>query len=275
MSHSEGTPAPNGLVHTGAADAPPPFEALLDYEPGPGELSHRNILVTGAAHGIGHAVAAACARHGANTILVDVDERGLEAAYDAFVDARWPQPALCPMDLGRCGIEDFRTVAAHIGEQYGRLDGLVNHAGWIGALSPFEYTDPSVWGQALNVNLAAPFFLTQWCMPLLRRADDPAVVFSLHDVQRAHWGGYGVAKAGLEGLARMLGDEYHAASPHPLRVTGIDTGPVMTAERRRHYPGEQPGTHPAPEDVVGPYLYALGPDAGAATRHLLRRASPA
>lgn len=249
----------------------PTFEALLDYEPGPGALSGRTILVTGAAEGIGRAVAAACARHGASTILVDCNEPRLGTAYDDFVQRGWPAPVLCPMDLAKCTIDDFRGVAASLGERYGRLDGLVNHAGWIGELTPFEYTVPSVWGRAININLAAPFFLTQWCMPLLRRSRHPAVVFSLHDSQRAYWGGYGIAKAGLEGFMYILADEYHAASPCPVAVTGIDTGPVMTSDRRRHYPGEQRGTHPQPTAVVGPYLWALVPEGDIGGCRLLRR----
>ena len=52
---------------------------------------------------------------------------------------------------------------------------------------------------------------------------------------------------------------------------GIDTGPVMTAGRRQHYPGEAPGTHPAPESVTGPYLYAMGPDAAGQSPLVLRQ----
>ncbi|MGA8262281.1 MAG: SDR family NAD(P)-dependent oxidoreductase [Arenicellales bacterium] len=243
----------------------PAFEALLGYEPSPGRLAGRVILVTGAAQGIGRAVAAGCARHGACTVLVDCDEPRLGEAHEEFVRRGWPPPALCPMDLARCTIDDFRTVASGVGERFGRLDGLVNHAGWIGELAPFEHAMPSVWGRVINVNLAAPFFLTQWCMGLLRRSSGPAVVFSLHDVRRAYWGGYGIAKAGLEGFMHILADEYHPSSPCALRVTGIDTGPVMTADRKRHYPGERRGTHPAPAEVVGPYLWALareGDDGG-------------
>ena len=251
--------------------ASPDFDALLRYAPVDGQLARRAIVITGAADGIGRAVAAACARHGAHTILVDCNEKGLDEAHEAFVRQGWPAPALCPMDLARCGIEDFRTVAFHVGERYGHLDGLVNHAGWIGALAPFEHTDPSTWGRAISIGLAAPYFLTQWCMPLLRRSPDPAVVFSLDDARRAHRGGYGIAKAGLEGLVDMLADEYHSDSPCPLRVAGIDPGPVMTSQRRRHYPGERPGTHPGPDVVVGPYLYMLGPDAGTGVHRVLRR----
>lgn len=252
-------------------DRSPTFEALADYRPEMALLRDRVILVTGAADGIGRSIATACAAVGANTILLDCNGIGLEMTEEAIAAVGGPAPVLCPMDLAGSTLAEFQTVAKRIEEAFGRIDGLVNNAGWIGSLSPFEHSDPAMWSRALNVNLAAPFFLTQQCMPLLHRSADPVVVFSLDDARRAYWGGYGVAKAGLEGFLYMLSDEYHAGSAHPLRVFGIDTGPVMTPGRRRHYPGEQPGLHPEPEAVVGPYLYALGPDSAGCTGVVLRR----
>lgn len=250
----------------------PGFEALLDYAPAADLLAQRVILVTGAAGGIGRAVAAACARHGARLVLLDRNRRGLESLRDELAAGAAAEPELVAMDLAVASTADYRLLAEKLGERFGRLDGLLNHAGWIGALTPFEHAEPQRWGQVVTVNLAAPFFLTQWCMPLLHRAEDPAVVFSLHRTDRAFWGAYGVAKAGLEALVHILADEYHAGSPHPVRVFGVDTGPVATAERRRHYPGEAPDAQPPAQSVVGPYLYALGPEARGRSGVVLRRA---
>lgn len=250
------------LPHVADAGRLPPLASLLGYRPPETALADRVILVTGAADGIGRAAAAAYARFGARTVLLDWNRKGLEAAFDRFVEAGWAAPGLCPVDLAGATLENLREVTAAVERGYGRLDGLLNNAGWIGSLMPFEHYDSALWGKVVNVNLAAPFFLTQLCLPLLKRSADPALLFSLHDVRRAYWGGYGIAKAGLEALVRILADEYHRESARPMRVIGIDTGPVDTAERRRHYPGEAPGTHPAPADVIGPYLYAMSPEAG-------------
>lgn len=240
----------------------PSFGSLLDYRPPDGALAGKVILITGAAEGIGRAVAEGYARSGARTVLLDRNRTALEAAADSFSQAGWPIPGLCPVDLSGATLENLQELAERIGEEYGRLDGLVNNAGWIGALMPFEHYDPALWGKALNVNLAAPFFLTQASVPLLKESDDPAVVFSLHDVRRAYWGAYALAKAGLEALIRILADEYHAGAANPMRVMGIDPGPVETPGRRRHYPGELPGTQPSAESIIGPYMYAMSPEAG-------------
>ncbi len=264
---TDGEPGPSGAEAGGSL---PDFASLLDYAPPDGILRDRVILITGAVEGLGRAAAAAYARHGARTILLDWNRKGLEATCDSFTEAGWPAPGLCPVDLSGATLENLREVAAGIEQEYGRLDGLLNNAGWIGSLMPFEHYDPALWAKVMNINLAAPFFLTQVCMPLLKRSADPALVFSLHDARRAYWGGYGMAKAGLEALVRILADEYHPGSAYPMRVIGIDTGPVETAERRRHYPGEAPGTHPPPESVVGPYLYAMCPEAGKRSGLLVR-----
>lgn len=253
------------------AAAPPDFRTLQQYAPATDLLAGRVILVTGAADGIGRAVAAAYARHGAKTLLLDRNRRALEFLRAELVAQGSPEPTVVPIDLAAATTADYRQLAGTIGEEFGRLDGLLNNAGWIGALSPLDHADPQLWGKVMTVNLVAPFFLTQWCMPLLTRAEDPALGFSLHDARRAYWGAYGVAKAGLAAFLHIVADEYHAGSMHPVRVFGVDTGPIDTAERRRHYPGELPGTHPPPASVVGPYLYAMGPEARGFTDFILAR----
>lgn len=240
---------------------PPRFEALVDYTLAADALAGRVLLISGAAGGIGGALAVACARSGASLVLLDRNESGLESVREACVATGARAPDTVVLDLARATTQDYRAVADRIAQRHGHLDALVNHAGWIGALTPFEHVEPQVWAEVVTVNLAAPFFLTQWCMPLLNAANDPVLIFSLHATARAYWSAYASARAGLEGLLHSLADEYHAQSSHPIRVFGIDTGPAATAQRQQHYPGEAPGAHPPPQRVIGPYLYALGSDA--------------
>lgn len=254
---------------------PPGFTDLLSYGADRRLLEGRVILITGAADGIGRAAAAAYARHGAHTVLLDWNVSGLEAAHEAFTGAGWPEPVLCPADLSGVTLAQLREVVDGIEARFGVLDGLLNNAAWIGALTPFEHYQPKVWGKVMNINLAAPFFLTQWCMPLLRKSQDPAVVFSLHATAKAYWGGYAVAKAGQEALVHILAQEYAPDTAQPVRVIGIDPGPVMTPGRRQHYPGEKPDAHPSPEDVIGPYLFAMGPDARAFSGRVFRNGAGA
>ena len=249
------------------------YGSLLSYDADADLLAGRIILLSGAAQGIGRAVALRYARHGAQLVLLDWDRAGLESLNDELASLGAIEPLLCPADLSGITIAGLREIAARIDERFGRLDGLLNNAAWIGALTPFEHYPPATWTKVMNINLAAPFFLTQWCMPLLHKSPDPVVGFSLQAADRAFWGGFAMAKAAQEALIGVLADEYHAASAHPLRVFGIDTGAVMTPGRRMHYPGEQSGTHPTPQEVTGPYLYAMGPQARGHSPLLLRAAA--
>ncbi len=252
-------------------ESPPDFETLLAYAPPPGLLDGRVIAITGAAAGIGRAVANAAGRLGATLIVLDSNRRDLEHLHEELATGGAAPVEAVVMDLAAATSADYRQLAHRIEARFGRLDGLVNNAGRIGALTPFEHAEPQRWGQIMAINLVAPFFLTQWCMPLLRRAADPALVFSLHRTERAFWGAYGIAKAGQEALLHILADEYHLDGAAPVRLFGIDTGPVATAERRRHYPGEPADAHPEPAQIVGPYMYALGPNARGLTDVVLRR----
>jgi NAD(P)-dependent dehydrogenase (short-subunit alcohol dehydrogenase family) len=95
--------------------------------------------------------------------------------------------------------------------------------------------------------------------PLLRKSEDASVLFTTSGVGnqgRAFWGAYSVSKFGTEGLAQVLADEVEKT---PIRVNMINPGATRTRMRARAYPGENPGTLPAPESLTLPYLYLLGP----------------
>ncbi len=242
-----------------------PPEELLRYAPPADLLAGRTVLVTGAGDGVGRAVALGCARHGATVILLDRDVPALESCYDAIEAAGGPRPAIYPLDLAQAGVDDYRRLADIVGEQFERLDGLVNNAGHIGAFTPFAQCPPELYREVMAVNLHAPFFLTQACLPLLQAAPDPAIVFSTHHLQRAYTAPFGIAKAGLAALLAILADELD--TDPAMRVNGLDTGPLNTAMRRAHYPGEPWADRPAPEYVVPAYLYFLGPDSRGQTGH--------
>ncbi|HID82602.1 MAG TPA: YciK family oxidoreductase [Chromatiales bacterium] len=230
----------------------------LNYQPADDLLKDRVILITGASDGIGRALSLAAAKLGATVVLLSKTISKLEKVYDEIEAAGSPQPAIYPMNFKGATVKDYQDLADNIEQQLGRLDGLVNNAGWIGVITPFTQLSPELYQQVMTVNLHAPFLLTQAVLPLLQKADDPSIVFSTHECQRAYWGAFGVAKAGQEGLLKILAHEY--SGENPIRVNGIDTGPVNTQMRRHHYPGEDWSKHPAPEDVIAPYLYFLGPD---------------
>jgi len=233
-------------------------EALLNYQPADGLLKDRVILVTGASDGIGRALSIAAAKLGATVVLLSKTISKLEKVYDEIEANGSPQPAIYPMNFEGATVRDYHDLAENIQQQLGRLDGLVNNAGWVGAITPFTQLSPEMYQQVMTINLHAPFLLTQACLPLLQQAQDASIVFSTHACNRAYWGAFGVAKSGQQGLLQILAHEY--SGENPVRVNGVDTGPVNTQMRRQHYPGEDWSKLPLPEDVIAPYLYLLGSD---------------
>lgn len=234
---------------------------MPDYTPSSDLLRGRVLLVTGAGGGIGRAVALACARHGAQAILHDRSAKPLEKIYDEIVAAGAPHPAMLPLDLLQATPDACTALAETVQREFGRLDGLVHCAAELGALAPLELYEPVTWLRVLQVNLTAAWLVTRACLPLLRQSPDASVVFTSADVgrkARAYWGAYGVAAFGLEGMMRIFAEELAA---HPaLRVNSLDPGAVQTPLRAKAYPGEDPKTHPLPEDIAASYLYLLGLD---------------
>ncbi|MEJ2655311.1 MAG: SDR family NAD(P)-dependent oxidoreductase, partial [Acidihalobacter sp.] len=174
------------------------LDAIKHYEPSSNLLAERVILITGAGEGIGRTLSLACAAHGATVVLLDKAVKPLEAVYDEIEAAGGAQPAIYPMNLEGATSKDHADLAENLGREFGRLDGLVNNAGWIGARDPIKDYDIELWSRVLMVNLYAPFLMTRACLPLLEQAADPAIVFSTHDIRDAGDGAYGVAKAGQE-----------------------------------------------------------------------------
>ena len=192
------------------------------------------VLVTGAHGGLGSRASQACAAAGATVVLLGRKVPKLNRVHDAIVSRGAPAPLLYPMDLEGASPDDHLALAGRLGDEFGRLDGLLHCAASFAGLTPLEQTDPAALARAIHVNLTAPLWLTQACLPLLRRAPDGAVVFAVDDparVGRAFWGGYGLAHLGLDGLVPMLQAELGDA----VRVSGIRPGPMRTPLRARAY----------------------------------------
>lgn len=207
---------------------------------GTGSLADRVILVAGAGGGFGSAAAIACAASGATVVLLGRKPRRLDRVYTA-VEAVGPEPLLYPLDLEGATPDDYATLAERLQSELGRLDGVLYCAADFAGLTPFEHADPAAFARAVHVNLTAPAWLAQACLPLLRQRDDAALVFTVDDparVGRAYWGGYGAAQHGLRGLIAALHDEL---ANSPVRVSGLQPGPMRTALRARAYSIDEDG----------------------------------
>lgn len=239
-----------------------------NYAPPSGLLDNRVILITGTTRGIGRALALAAARLGATVLLHGRNRRALEQLHDEVAEIG-PEPAIAQLDFERAQGTEYQHLTGEIESRYGRLDGLVHNAGILGDRSPIEHYDIGTWQRVMHINLNAPFILTRCLLPLLKQSEDASLVFTTSGVGkrgRAYWGAYSVSKFGTEGLCQILADELERTE---IRVNCVNPGATRTRMRAQAYPAEDPETINAPDDVLGPYLFLLGPDsAGVSGRRI-------
>jgi NAD(P)-dependent dehydrogenase (short-subunit alcohol dehydrogenase family) len=221
-------------------------------------LAGRVILITGAGSGLGKALAVECARAGASVILSGRNLAKLERVYDEILSLGGPQPAIAMLDLAAATAVEYDHLAKTIGDEFGKLDGVVHAAALLGDRTPLEQYDVPTWCRVLHVNLTAPFILTQILLPNLRKSADASIIFVSSGIvknPRPFWGAYAVAKSGLESVRSMLSQELDG-EPN-IRVNSVNPGRMRTAMRAAAYPAEDPNTVPAPASVSGPFLYLL------------------
>ncbi len=234
---------------------------LESYSPSRDLLKDRVILITGAGQGLGRVAALTYANYGATVILHGRRVEKLERVYDEIEAMGKEQALIYPLDLEHAEDKDFIVITQAIAQQLGRLDGILHNAAFLYGLSPLENQTIEQWQAMMQVNLITPFALTKACLPLLKMAPDASVIMtsSSHGQQpSAYWGGFTVAKAGIEALAKVQADEWENMSN--LRINVIVPGIVNSPQRAKTHPGEVKQKMRQPEDLMPTYLYLMGPD---------------
>jgi NAD(P)-dependent dehydrogenase (short-subunit alcohol dehydrogenase family) len=214
-------------------------------------LAGRLALVTGATRGLGRAVALAYAREGAHLILVGRTAGALEELDDE-IRGLGAGATLLTLDLKR--LDKVDALGPTIYQRWQKLDILVGNAGILGPLSPLGHVTAEAWDDVLKVNLTANWRLIRTLDPLLRMSDAGRAIFVSSGAAvrpRAYWGPYAASKAGLEALVRTYADE---VANTPVRVNMVNPGPTRTRMRAQAFPGEDPATLPAPEDLTPTFV---------------------
>jgi 3-oxoacyl-[acyl-carrier protein] reductase len=219
----------------------------------------RVVLVTGAGHGIGRAIAERFASEGARVVVNDLDDaRAAEVAgvlHGAIAIAA---------DVAVKAQVDamFDRVEA----EFGPLDVLVNNAGNIHAARHFLESDEAWWDQLLGVNLKGAYLCSlRAAQPMARRRSGVILNMSSGGATRAHRGNvaYDASKGGIEAMTRAMALDL---APYGVRVNAIvpglirtyDLSPEAAAERGAVVPMGRLGT---PDDLAGPTVFLATDDA--------------
>ncbi|MGE0660234.1 MAG: SDR family NAD(P)-dependent oxidoreductase [Reyranellaceae bacterium] len=216
-----------------------------------GRLAGRLALITGASRGLGRALALKFAAEGADLVLVARTVGALEEIDDQ-VKALGRNATLVPLDVTDFDALDRMGQALH--DRFGRLDVLVGNAAMLGILSPLAHVDAKIWKSTLDLNLTANWRLLRSMDPLLRASPAGRAIFVTSGITRRtvpYWGPYTIAKSALEAMVRM----YAAEMAHTtVKVNLVNPGPMRTGMRVEAFPGEDPMTVPAPEELAEAFV---------------------
>lgn len=184
-----------------------------------GRLAGRRVAVTGAASGIGRAVARAAAAEGARVAWLDLDGAAVAALARPGVDHAGAVDVRDP-----AAVRDAIDAAA---AALGGLDGLVNSAGVV-ALLPVAEMALDDWRRLIEVNLTGTFLVCQAAIPHLRRAGEGAAVVNIASAQAlmpvAGAAAYAASKGGVQSFSKALAVELAPA----IRVNTVCPGLIDT-----------------------------------------------
>lgn len=187
-------------------------------------LAGRRVLVTGAASGIGRAIAIAFGAEGARVGVNDVGRTAACAAVCAEIEAAGGQAMAVDADVTAPATGE-RLVTA-MTDQFGGVDVLVNNAAVVLVRPLLETTDVD-WDRVLAVNLSAPFRLCRAVVPGMRARGAGVIINIVSELAylgRAEYAAYTAAKGGLVSFTRSLARELAPA----IRVNAVAPGPTDT-----------------------------------------------
>jgi 2-dehydro-3-deoxy-L-rhamnonate dehydrogenase (NAD+) len=171
------------------------------------ELPGRVALVTGAARGIGFAIAERLSRAGASVVIADVDEEGAAAAVERLREGG-DKAAAAVADV--TSPQEVDAMVERALEVFGKLDILVNNAGITGRDAPLWETTDEAWEKVLGLNLTATFYCCRAAVPHMRERQSGAIVnvASISGKEgNPNMIPYSVSKAGVICLTKALARE--------------------------------------------------------------------
>lgn len=234
-----------------------------------GENAVPHVVVTGAAGGIGQAVAQGLASRGWLVGCLDIDEPGVKETVQAIEEAGGAAySAMCDV-TSPAELDDFVTTASR---EHGPIDGLVANAGGIrGANIPLMEIADRAWESAVDLNLGGVFHSVRaFARHMIPRGSGSIVVITSNAAFVAIPGlaHYSAAKGGAHSLVRSVAFEL---APHNVRVNAVAPGPIRTEANKvrlddpdqlaKLLPRVPMGRAGLPHEITGAVAYLLGPDA--------------
>lgn len=237
-------------------------------------LTDKVSLVTGAARGIGKAIALALAKEGCHVVLVDLDEIGVREVAQAIESMGRRALAL---RVNVASLEEVRRVFSLVQEKFGKLDILVNNAGIIKRGTIENHSDED-WDLVMAVNLKGTYYCSREAARIMksqrwgRIINISSVAGKIGDIASAP--SYGPSKAAVNALTKSLARELapfgitvNAVAPHAIET---EMTAEWTEEKRRAMIAQIPvGRMGKPEEVAAAVVFLASPEAAFITGEIL------
>lgn len=238
------------------------------------KLKDRVAIITGAARGIGKAIALTFVREGAKVALVDVDQKQLEALKNE-IQKRKGESVNISCDITKS--PEVQAMVNQVKRAFGRIDILVNNAGII-RRGTIETVTEEDWDRVIEVNLKGTFNCCKAVVEIMKEqgygkiVNVSSIAGKMGDITSAP--GYGSSKAAVDALTKTLarqlapyGINVNAVSPHAIET---EMSAQWSEERRKEIIASIPlGRLGKPEDVAEAVLFLASDEASFITGEIL------
>ena len=230
------------------------------------------VVVTGAAGGIGRAIAQRFAEQGSRIVVNDVDADGAAEVAASIVEAGGTaMVALADVSVGAEVAAMFDTVMA----EYGTVDVLVNNAGLVSPMLHFFDADEAWWRRILDVNLTGHFLCAHRAARIMAKSGGGNIInMSSGGATKAHraFTAYDATKGGIEALTRAMALDL---GPYNIRVNALMPGSIDTSglgldDRRLRGENVPLGRVGEPIDMTGAALFLASDDASYITGDVIK-----
>jgi 2-hydroxycyclohexanecarboxyl-CoA dehydrogenase len=185
-----------------------------------GKLDNKIAIVTGAGQGIGRGIATKLAAEGATVVVTDINETTAKETA---------------AEIGGLGLaadvtsrESVEGMVEQVMRQFGRIDVLVNNAGWDKA-GPFVDTDPADWDRVIAINLYGVLYTSKAVLPIMAAQGFGSVVNLASDAGRVGSSGEAVYSAAKGGVIAFTKATAREMARHQVNANCVCPGPTDTA----------------------------------------------
>jgi 3-oxoacyl-[acyl-carrier protein] reductase len=234
-------------------------------------LQGKVAIVTGAAHGIGRAIAERYGAEGAMVVVSDINAAGVETVAKGIADAGGMAIAIATDVSNKAAVDHLFDETL---ERFGAVDVIVNSAGLVDTERHFLDGDEAWWDKIHAVNLKGTFLCgLRAAQHMARKGEGVIINVSSGGATRAHRGNaaYDATKGGIEALTRAMAVDL---APYGVRVNGLIPGSIDTQgmtpdvknERGQAIPMGRVGE---PHDMSGAAVFLASDDAAYVTGQLI------